>query len=82
MSRHSRFEVIELLAPLRRYAMVLTRDGTEAEDLVHDTLVRAYERRHTFHKSGNLRAWLFSVLTTVLLTHGVASWPKRPTLAT
>ena len=58
----SRFDVIGLLAPLRRYAAVLTRDEIEAEDLVHDALVRAYERRRTFHSSGNLRAWLFSVL--------------------
>src|SRR4051794_10065406 len=62
MEHSKRFDVIGLLAPLRRYAAVLTRDDTDAEDLVHDALVRAYERRHTFHPSGNLRAWLFSVL--------------------
>ncbi len=39
-------DVIAQLAPLRRYARTLTRDETQAEDLVHDTLVRAYERRH------------------------------------
>jgi RNA polymerase sigma-70 factor, ECF subfamily len=62
MEHSRRFDVVGLLAPLRRYAAVLTRDETDAEDLVHDALVRAYERRHTFHPSGNLRAWLFSVL--------------------
>src|SRR5215211_2681346 len=62
MDSRSRFDVVGLLAPLRRYAAVLTRNDTDADDLVHDTLVRAYERRQTFHSSGNLRAWLFSVL--------------------
>ena len=62
MDSRSRFDVIGLLAPLRRYAAVLTRNDTDADDLVHDALVRAYERRQTFHSSGNLRAWLFSVL--------------------
>jgi len=62
MDSRSRFDVIGLLAPLRRYAAVLTRNRTDAEDLVHDALVRAYERQQTFHSSGNLRAWLFSVL--------------------
>ena len=62
MNSRSRFDVIGLLGPLRRYAMVLTRDETEAEDLVHDALVRAYERHHTFRSSGSLRTWLFSVL--------------------
>lgn len=42
--------------------MSLTRDPTDAEDLVHDTLVRAYERRNTFHQGGNLRSWLLSIL--------------------
>ena len=58
----SRFDVIGLLAPLRRYAAVLTRNDADADDLVHDALVRAYERRQTFHSSGDLRPWLFSVL--------------------
>jgi RNA polymerase sigma-70 factor, ECF subfamily len=62
MDSRSRFDVIGLLAPLRRYAAVLTRNDTDADDLVHDTLVRAYERRQTFRPSGDLRAWLFSVL--------------------
>ena len=62
MDTRSRLDVIGLLAPLRRYAAVLTRNDTDAEDLVQDALVRAYERRQTFHSSGNLRTWLFSVL--------------------
>lgn len=59
----SRFDVLGQLGALRRYARSLTRDGTDAEDLVHDALVRAYERRDTFRLGGgNLRAWLFSIL--------------------
>jgi RNA polymerase sigma-70 factor (ECF subfamily) len=33
--------VIAQLGPLRRYAQSLTRDAAQAEDLVHDTLLRA-----------------------------------------
>jgi RNA polymerase sigma-70 factor (ECF subfamily) len=54
--------VIAQLAPLRRYARTLTRDETQAEDLVHDALVRAYERRATFRVGTNLRTWLLSIL--------------------
>lgn len=50
------------LGSLRRYARSLTRNGADAEDLVHDTLVRAYERRASFRRGGNLRAWLLSIL--------------------
>jgi RNA polymerase sigma factor (sigma-70 family) len=55
-------DVIAQLAPLRRYARALTRDETHAEDLVHDALVRAYERRTTFRAGANLRTWLLSIL--------------------
>src|SRR4029453_15024141 len=55
-------DVIAQLAPLRRYARALTRDESQAEDLVHDALVRAYERRSTFRSGANLRNWLLSIL--------------------
>ncbi|GGE32977.1 RNA polymerase sigma factor [Agaricicola taiwanensis] len=56
------FDVLGQLGALRRYAGSLTRDAADAEDLVHDTLVRAYERRGTFRRGGNIRAWLLSIL--------------------
>jgi RNA polymerase sigma-70 factor (ECF subfamily) len=62
MNDTKRMDVIGLLGPLRRYARSLTRDETHAEDLVQDTLVRAYERRGSFHSGGNLRGWLLSIL--------------------
>jgi RNA polymerase sigma factor (sigma-70 family) len=57
-----RFDIVGQLGSLRRYAGSLTRDSAEAEDLVHDALVRAYERRGTFRPGGNLRAWLLSIV--------------------
>ncbi|PAQ06806.1 sigma-70 family RNA polymerase sigma factor [Mesorhizobium temperatum] len=57
-----RFDIIGQLGSLRRYARSLARDSAEAEDLVHDALVRAYERRSTFRSGGNLRAWLLSIV--------------------
>ena len=55
-------DVIAQLAPLRRYARALTRDESQADDLVHDALVRAYERRSTFRRGASLRNWLLSIL--------------------
>ena len=57
-----RFDIVGQLGSLRRYARSLTRDSSDAEDLVHDALVRAYERRGTFRSGGNLRAWLLSIV--------------------
>jgi RNA polymerase sigma-70 factor, ECF subfamily len=62
MDDGKRMDVVGFLGPLRRYARALTRDESQAEDLVQDTLVRAYERRGSFRVGNNLRAWLLSIL--------------------
>ncbi|OLP55049.1 RNA polymerase subunit sigma [Rhizobium rhizosphaerae] len=59
------FDVIGQLGALRRYARALTRDPHDAEDLVHDALVRAYERRPTFRTGENLGTWLRAILHNV-----------------
>ncbi len=56
------FDVIGQLATLRRYARSLVRNPDDAEDLVHDALVRAYEREQTFRRGGSIRSWLLSVV--------------------
>jgi len=58
----SRFDVTSQLAALRRYGLSLTRNAADAEDLVHETLVRAYEKRGSFRADRNLRSWLLSIL--------------------
>ena len=47
---------------LRRYARVLLRDATAADDLVQDCLERAISREHLFQPGTNLRAWLFTIM--------------------
>ena len=50
---------------LRRYARALTRDYTAAEDLVQDTLERAWRRFYLWRSGSNLRAWLFTIMHNV-----------------
>jgi RNA polymerase sigma factor (sigma-70 family) len=69
MNDNRRTDVIGQLGPLRRYARSLTRDETQAEDLVQDTLVRAYERKGSFRTGGNLRGWLLSILHNTFIDH-------------
>lgn len=48
---------------LRRYARALMRGQREAaDDLVQDTLERAWRKRHLWRPSGRLRSWLFRIL--------------------
>lgn len=56
------FDVLGQLGPMLRYALSLTRNAAEAEDLVHDSLVRALERKDQFKAERNLRGWLLSIL--------------------
>lgn len=56
------FDVLAQLSSLRRYARSLVRHPDDAEDLVHDALVRAYERKATFRTGANLRNWLLSIV--------------------
>src|SRR5580692_7478769 len=48
-------------------ACKLTRNPTEAEDLVQDALVKAMRARGQFHAGTNLKAWLFRILTNTFI---------------
>jgi RNA polymerase sigma factor (sigma-70 family) len=50
------------LPRLRRYARVLVGDRAAADDLLQDTLERAWARSRQWRDGGNLRAWLFSIM--------------------
>ena len=59
--------VIAHLPRLRRYANALVRDKWGAEDLLQDTLERAYSKWHLWRSDSNLRAWLFSIMHNVFI---------------
>jgi RNA polymerase sigma-70 factor, ECF subfamily len=50
---------------LRRYARVLTRNPARADDLVQDTLLRAWDKRRLWQVGTDLRAWLFTIMHNV-----------------
>jgi RNA polymerase sigma-70 factor (ECF subfamily) len=50
-----------LLPAARRYALFLTRDQHDADDLVQDALCRAWEKRHLFD-GRDLEGWLITIL--------------------
>ncbi|ACI97710.1 sigma-70 family RNA polymerase sigma factor [Rhodospirillum centenum] len=57
-------QLAEQIAALRRYALVLTRSRTEAEDLVQDCLAKALSCADQWQPGTDLRAWLFRILYT------------------
>ncbi len=50
------------LKPMRAFAVSLTRNMAEADDLVQDTIVKAWTNAHRFLPGTNLQAWLFTIL--------------------
>ncbi|MFN8233796.1 MAG: sigma-70 family RNA polymerase sigma factor [Actinomycetota bacterium] len=60
-----RFErdVIPLLPSLYGAAMRLTRNPTDAEDLIQETYLRAFKGFAGFREGTNLKAWLYRILT-------------------
>lgn len=52
------------LGSLQRYALLLTRNRVEAEDLVQDCLTKAIASSRQWQPGTDLRAWLFRILYT------------------
>ncbi|MTH35406.1 RNA polymerase sigma factor [Paracoccus limosus] len=57
-----RTELVDHLQALRAFALSLTREGASADDLVQDTIVKAWTNIEKFQPGTNLRAWLFTIL--------------------
>ena len=55
-------EDLRYLEPLYATALRLTRNRADAEDLVQDTLVKAFRFSDKFERGTNLRAWLSTIL--------------------
>ena len=67
--------IVELIPRLRRYARALTGDHAAADDLVQDTLERAWAKLHLYRRGTDLRAWLFTVMHNVYVNQLRAARP-------
>jgi RNA polymerase sigma-70 factor (ECF subfamily) len=55
-------EALSYMDALYSFALKLSRERVEAEDLVSDTILRALERWEQYRLGTNIRAWLFTIL--------------------
>ena len=53
---------------LMSYALRLTHDERDAEDLVQDSLLKAYRHFDKFEPGTNCKAWLFRVMTNLFIS--------------
>jgi RNA polymerase sigma-70 factor (ECF subfamily) len=62
-----RLDFSDYLDGLYGYAMVLSRNGAEAEDLVQETCLRALRGLDQLRADGSAKSWLFTILRNIWL---------------
>jgi len=67
--RAARFEAEALVYVDQLYsaALRMTRNPTDAEDLVQETIVKAFAAFHQYRPGTNLKAWLYRILTNTFI---------------
>jgi RNA polymerase sigma-70 factor, ECF subfamily len=69
--------IINYIPHLRRYATALTGNHAAADDLVQDTLERAWTRIGLWRRDTNIRAWLFTIMHNVYINQVKAGARRR-----
>jgi RNA polymerase sigma-70 factor (ECF subfamily) len=62
-----------LLNPLYNFARWLTRDREEAEDLIQETYLKAWQGFSSFELGTNFRAWMYRIMRNTFLTSRTSS---------
>jgi len=60
-------EALPWIDDVYRFALSLTRDASDADDVVQETYLRAYRSWHTFEPGSDARRWLFTITRNVFL---------------
>lgn len=62
------YQIENLADYLKPFAIKLTRDHTEAEDLMQETMLKAISNREKFAEGTNLKAWLYTIMKNTFIT--------------
>ena len=79
MADQARFseEAMEYMPALYTAALRMTRNASDAEDLVQETYLKAYRGYPSFAEGTNLKAWLYKILTNSYI-NSYRSKQRRP----
>lgn len=61
-------QMLAILPALRAFAVSLSRKHDKADDLVQDTIMRAWAKQDSFELGTNMKAWLFTILRNEFYT--------------
>ena len=70
-------QAMEYMPSLYSAALRMTRNPSDAEDLVQETYLRAYRGFDSFEQGTNLKAWLYRILTNTFINRYRAA-KRRP----
>ncbi|HNP97922.1 MAG TPA: RNA polymerase sigma factor [Bacteroidia bacterium] len=59
--------VSEESKPLRAFALKLTHDQEEANDLLQDTMLKAFVNEEKFSEGTNLKGWLYTIMKNIFI---------------
>lgn len=62
-------EVIANREPLRYFALSLTHNADDADDLVQETLLKALTYKDKFEADTNLKAWLYTIMKNIFINN-------------
>ncbi|MBP6385611.1 MAG: RNA polymerase sigma factor [Pseudarcicella sp.] len=63
------YQLGSITKALKPFAMKLTKDYENANDLLQDTLIKAYTNRSKFEDGTNLKAWLYTIMKNTFITN-------------
>jgi RNA polymerase sigma-70 factor, ECF subfamily len=70
-------EAVPLVTPLYHHALRMTRNHADAEDLLQDTMARAYAGFHTFRRGTKIAPWLYRIMTNTYI-NGYRKKQRQP----
>lgn len=70
-------ELTEAIPHLRAFARSLCGDRAEADDLVQETLIKAWTARARFEDGSSMRAWTFRILRNHFYSERRRAWRKQ-----
>jgi len=59
--------VVFLSGNLQSYALNLTKNGSDAKDLIQETMYRALVNKDKFSDGTNMKAWLFTIMKNIFI---------------
>lgn len=63
------YSINKVSKSLKPFAMRLTKDSEDANDLLQETLLKAFINREKFADGTNLKAWLYTIMKNTFITN-------------